>query len=87
MNLQSSLLPFYHSRTHLLSICLIVFLSRSMEAQQVVVMQAEASLEEEKVRSEEYLAITRKYKERMEEMEVSQNEIISYVTLAKGKKG
>ena len=70
-----------------MSICLIVFLSRSMEAQQVVVMQAEASLEEEKVRSEEYLAITRKYKERMEEMEVSQNEIISYVTLAKGKKG
>ena len=58
-----------------------------MEAQQVVVMQAEASLEEEKVRSEEYLAITRKYKERMEEMEVSQNEIISNVTLAKGKKG
>lgn len=70
-----------------MSICLIVLLSRSMEAQQVVVMQAEASLEEEKVRSEEYLAITRKYKERMEEMEVSQNEIISYVTLAKGKKG
>ena len=67
-----------------MSICLIVLLSRSMEAQQVVVMQAEASLEEEKVRSEEYLAITRKYKERMEEMEVSQNEIISYVTLAKG---
>ena len=70
-----------------MSICLIVLLSRSMEAQQVVVMQAEASLEEEKVRSEEYLAITRKYKERMEEMQVSQNEIISYVTLAKGKKG
>ena len=70
-----------------MSICLIVLLSRSMEAQQVVVMQAEASLEEEKVRSEEYLAITRKYKERMEEMEVSQNEIISNVTLAKGKKG
>ena len=70
-----------------MSICLIVLLSRSMEAQQVVVMQAEASLEEEKVRSEEYLAITRKYKERMEEMEVSQNEIIPYVTLAKGKKG
>ena len=70
-----------------MSICLIVLLSRSMEAQQVVVMQAEASLEEEKVRSEEYLAITRKYKERMEEMEVSQNEIISYVTLAKGKNG
>ena len=53
----------------------------------MVVMQAEARMEEEKVRSEEYLAITRKYKERMEEMEVSQNEIISYVTLAKGKKG
>ena len=42
-----------------------------MEAQQAVVMQVEANLEEEKVRSEEYLAIVRKYKERQDEMEVS----------------
>ena len=42
-----------------------------MEAQQVVVMQAEAHLEEEKVRGEEYLAVARKYQERLDEMEVS----------------
>jgi len=42
---------------------------RSMEAQQVVVMQAEAHLEEEKVRGEEYLAVARKYQERLDEME------------------
>ena len=42
-----------------------------MEAQQAVVMQVEANLEEEKVKSEEYLAIVRKYKERQDEMEVS----------------
>merc|ERR1712038_1017605 len=42
---------------------------RSMEAQQAVVMQVEANLEEEKVKSEEYLAIVRKYKERQDEME------------------
>ena len=42
-----------------------------MEAQQVVVMQTEASLEEEKVRSEEYLAVMKKYQERTDEMEVS----------------
>ena len=34
-----------------------------MEAQQVVVMQAEAHLEEEKVKNEEYLAVMRKYQE------------------------
>ena len=42
-----------------------------MEAQQAVVMQVEANLEEEKVKSEEYLSIVRKYKERQDEMEVS----------------
>ena len=42
-----------------------------MEAQQVVVMQAEANLEEEKVRSEEYRAVVSKYQERLNEMEVS----------------
>ena len=42
-----------------------------MEAQQVVVMQAEANLEEEKAKSEEYLAVVRKYQERQDEMEVS----------------
>ena len=42
-----------------------------MEAQQVVVMQAEASLEEEKIKNEEYIAVMRKYQERIDEMEVS----------------
>ena len=42
-----------------------------MEAQQVVVMQAEACLEEEKMRSEEYRAVVSKYQERLKEMEVS----------------
>ena len=42
-----------------------------MEAQQVVVMRVEANLEEEKVRSEEYLAVMKKYQERTDEMEVS----------------
>ena len=42
---------------------------RSMEAQQVVVMEVEAKLEEEKIKGEELLAVVRKYKERMEEME------------------
>ena len=42
---------------------------RSMEAQQVVVMEAEAKLEEEKFKGEELLAVVRKYKERLDEME------------------
>lgn len=42
---------------------------RSMEAQQVVVMEAEAKLEEEKIKGEELLAVVRKYKERLDEME------------------
>ena len=42
---------------------------RSMEAQQVVVMQTEACLEEEKIKNEEYLAVMRKYQERIDEME------------------
>ena len=41
-----------------------------MEAQQVVVMQTEACLEEEKIKNEEYLAVMRKYQERIDEMEV-----------------
>ena len=42
---------------------------RSMEAQQVIVMEAEARFEEEKIRCEEMLAIVKKYKERIDEME------------------
>merc|ERR1740128_487469 len=42
---------------------------RSMEAQQVIVMEAEARIEEEKIKGEELLAVVRKYKETMEEME------------------
>ena len=37
----------------------------------MVVMQAEACLEEEKVKSEEYRAVVSKYQERLKEMEVS----------------
>ena len=37
----------------------------------MVVMQAEACLEEEKMRSEEYRAVVSKYQERLKEMEVS----------------
>ena len=56
----------FHHKTFLMS----DFIIRSMEAQQVVVMQTEATLEEEKVKNEEYLAVMRKYQERVDEMEV-----------------
>ena len=42
---------------------------RSMEAQQVIVMEAEAKLEEEKQKYEDLMAVVTKYKERLEEME------------------
>ena len=42
---------------------------RSMEAQQIIVMEAEAKLEEEKVKGEDMLLLVNKLKERSEEME------------------
>ena len=42
---------------------------RSMEAQQIIVMEAEAKLEEEKVKVEDMLLLVNKLKERSEEME------------------
>ena len=44
----------------------------------MVVMQAEACLEEEKVKSEEYRAVVSKYQERLKEMEVSVRWIKSF---------